>query len=279
MQDFEGKVAVVTGAASGIGRGLAERLAREGMKVVLSDIDITVLDATVQALRQAEHDVIGVVTDVARPEAVEELAAKALDAYGKVHVVCNNAGVLNSAGTLWDASVRDWQWMFGVNIWGVINGIRTFTPIMLAQDEEGWMINTASIAGLGGANSIYSVTKHAVVAITEAQYFQLKAQNAKVGCSVLCPTWVNTNLKAAEQHRPDELRNPDQTGNATGWDVLWQRLEQGTSPEELADFAIDGVKQGLFYLIPSDYQEEGFREWAENLINRREPVPMRGRST
>ena len=128
MQDFEGKVAVVTGAASGIGRGLAERLAREGMKVVLSDIDEATLDATVQAMRRAEHDVIGVVTDVARPEAVEELAAKALEAYGGVHVVCNNAGVLNSAGALWEASVRDWQWMFGVNIWGVINGVRTFTP-------------------------------------------------------------------------------------------------------------------------------------------------------
>jgi NAD(P)-dependent dehydrogenase (short-subunit alcohol dehydrogenase family) len=279
MQDFEGKVAVVTGAASGIGRGLAERLAREGMKVVLSDIDSEALDAAVQAMRQAEHDVIGVVTDVAKPEAVDELAAKALEAYGRVHVVCNNAGVLNSATTLWDASLRDWQWMFGVNVWGVINGIRTFTPVMLEQDEEGWMINTASIAGLGGANSIYSITKHAVVAMTEALHFQLKAGDAKVRCSVLCPTWVNTNLKAAEEHRPDDLRNPGQFGNATGWDFLWQRLEQGMSPEELADFAIDGVKQGLFYLIPSDYQEDGFREWADNLLNRREPVPMRGRST
>ena len=279
MQDFEGKVAVVTGAASGIGLGLAERFAREGMKVVLSDIDKGALDTAVQALRRQEHDVIGVVTDVARPEAVDELASRALEAYGSVHVVCNNAGVLNSASTLWEASVRDWQWMFGVNVWGVINGIRTFTPILLAQDEEGWMINTASIAGLGGANSIYSITKHAVVAMTETLYFQLKARDAKVGCSVLCPTWVNTNLKAAEEHRPDELRNPDQAGNATGWDFLWQRLEQGTSPEELAGFAIDAVKQGLFYVIPADYQEDGFREWADNLINRRSPVPMRGRST
>ncbi len=279
MQDFEGKVAVVTGAASGIGLGLAERFAREGMKVVLSDIDPDSLDAAVQRLRQAEHDVMGVVTNVASPEAVDELAAKALEAYGKVHVVCNNAGVLNSASTLWDASVRDWQWMFGVNIWGVINGIRTFTPILLEQDEEGWVINTASMAGLGPSNSIYSITKHAVVAMSESLYFQLKARDSKVGCSVLCPTWVNTNLKEAEAHRPEELRNPGQAGNATGWDVLWQRLEKGTLPEELADFVIEGMKEELFYLIPSDYPDDGLREWAENVLKRRGPVPMRGRAT
>ena len=279
MQDFEGKVAVVTGAASGIGRGLAERFAREGMKVVLSDIDEATLATTVQALRQQEHDVLGVVTDVARPESVDELAAKALEAYAKVHVVCNNAGVLNSASTVWDASVRDWQWMFGVNIWGVINGIRTFTPIMLEQDEEGWVINTASMAGLGAANSIYSVTKHAVEAISESLYFQLKARNARVGCSVLCPTWVNTNLKAAEQHRPEDLRNPGQSGDATGWDFLWQRLEQGMSPEELAGLVVEAVRQEQFYIIPSNYPDDSLREWADNLVNRRNPVPMRGRAT
>lgn len=279
MQDFEGKVAVVTGAASGIGLGLAERFAREGMKVVLSDIDEAALDTAVLALRHAEHDVIGVVTDVASPEAVEALAAKALEAYGKVHVVVNNAGVLNSASTLWEASVRDWQWMFGVNIWGVINGIRTFTPILLDQGEEGWVINTASMAGTGPANSIYSITKHAVVAASEALYFQLQARTEKVGCSVLCPTWVNTNLKEAEAHRPDDLRNPGQAGNATGWDRLWARLEHGTSPEELAGFVSEGIKQRRFYLIPDDYPDAGFREWAENLVNRRNPVPMQGRTT
>jgi NAD(P)-dependent dehydrogenase (short-subunit alcohol dehydrogenase family) len=279
MQDFEGKVAVVTGAASGIGRGLAERFAREGMKVVLSDIDQAALDAAVQAMRHAEHGVIGVVTDVARPEAVDELAAAALEAYGKVHVVCNNAGVLNSASSLWEASLRDWQWMFGVNVWGVINGIRTFTPILLDQDEEGWIINTASMAGTGPASSIYSITKHTVVAMSEALYFQLQARSAKVRCSVLCPTWVNTNLKAAEEHRPEGLRNPGQSGNATGWDRLWQRLEQGTTPDELADFVLDSLKQGVFYMIPGDYPEDGFREWADNLVNRRNPVPMAGRTT
>jgi NAD(P)-dependent dehydrogenase (short-subunit alcohol dehydrogenase family) len=273
MQDFEGRVAVVTGAASGIGLGLAEQFAGEGMKVVLSDIDAGALDAAVQSLRRREHDVLGVVADVAKAESVEALARKALDAYGKVHLVCNNAGVLNSASTLWDASLRDWQWMFGVNVWGVINGIRTFTPILLDQGEEGWIVNTASIAGLGAGNSIYSITKHAVVAMTEALYLQLKAQDAKVGCSVLCPTWVNTNLKAAEDHRPEELKNPGQSGLATGWDFLWQRLESGVSPQELAVLVADAVRSEQFYIIPDDYNVDAFRDWADNLAQRRSPTP------
>jgi NAD(P)-dependent dehydrogenase (short-subunit alcohol dehydrogenase family) len=273
MQDLDGKVAVITGAASGIGRGLAERFAREGMKVVLSDVDESRLDASVQELRRAEYEVLGVVTDVARPEAVDELAAKALAAYGKVHLVCNNAGVINSAGPIWEATVKDWQWMFGVNIWGVINGIRTFVPIMLDQDEEAYVINTASIAGLGLSNSLYSITKHAVVAITEALYVGLQQKQSKIGVSVLCPVFVNTKLKEAERHRPDELRNPGQSGDAAGWDFLWQRLESGISPDQLADIALEGVRRSQFYIIPEDYAEEGFRTWADNLINRRNPVP------
>jgi NAD(P)-dependent dehydrogenase (short-subunit alcohol dehydrogenase family) len=273
MRDFDGKVAVITGAASGIGWGMAERFAREGMKVVLSDIDEARLQAAVQRLRQQERDVIGVVTNVADAASVDELAAKALGQYGKVHLVCNNAGVLNSAGPIWEASIRDWQWMFGVNIWGVINGVRTFTPILIRQGEESHMVNTASIAGLGMGNSIYSITKHAVVSLTEALNVGLRQKGAEhVGVSVLCPTFVNTNLKEAEQHRPDDLRNPGQAGNATGWDFLWQRLDQGISPEEMSEIVFEGVREGQFYIIPPDYQEENFRIWADGLINRRNPV-------
>ena len=271
MRDFDGKVAVVTGAASGIGRALAERFAREGMKVVLSDIEEDALDIAVQELRRRELDVLGVRTDVAIPQSVDELAGRALEAYGKVHLVCNNAGVLNSAGPIWEASVKDWRWMFGVNIWGVINGIRTFVPLILDQDEEAHVINTASIAGLGVGNSIYSITKHAVVAISEALYLQLRAQESKVGCSVLCPTFVNTNLQDAEQHRPQELRNEGQSGNATGWDFLWARLRQGISPEQMAELVMEAVKNEQFYIIPPDYDEDRFRSWADNLIDRRNP--------
>ncbi|HWC29203.1 MAG TPA: SDR family NAD(P)-dependent oxidoreductase [Dehalococcoidia bacterium] len=273
MREFEGKVAVITGAASGIGWGIAERLAAEGMKVVLSDIDQQGLDVAVQKLRQQERDVIGVLTNVADAASVDQLAAQALSAYGKVHLVCNNAGVLNSAGAIWEASLKDWQWMFGVNIWGVINGVRTFTPILIDQGEESHIVNTASIAGLGLGNSIYSITKHTVVTLTEALYVGLKQRGVEyVGVSVLCPTFVNTNLKDAEQHRPDDLRNPGQSGNATGWDFLWQRLSQGISPEAMSEIVVDGVREGRFYIIPPDYQEEGFKIWADNLINRRNPV-------
>ena len=274
MRDFEGKVAVITGAASGIGWGMAERFAREGMKVVLSDIDRAKLDVAVQTLRHQERDVIGVVTNVADPASVDELAAEAIGAYGKVHLVCNNAGVLNSAGPVWEASVKDWQWMFGVNIWGVINGVRTFVPILIDQGEESHIVNTASIAGLGLGNSIYSITKHTVVTLTEAVYLGLKQRGVgHVGVSVLCPTFVNTNLDEAEQHRPDELRNAGQSGNATGWDFLWQRLSQGISPEEMSEIVIEGVRNDQFYIIPPDFQEEGFRAWADGLINRRNPTP------
>jgi NAD(P)-dependent dehydrogenase (short-subunit alcohol dehydrogenase family) len=272
MRDFEGKVAVVTGAASGIGWGIARRFAQEGSKVVLTDIDEAKLDAAVQTLRQQEHDVIGVRSNVADPASVEELAKAALDAYGKVHLVFNNAGVLNSAGPVWEASLNDWQWMFGVNVWAVVHGARTFLPIMIDQGEEAYMVNTASVAGLGLTGSIYSITKHAVVSITEALYLGLQQKGVtNVGVSVLCPTWVNTNLSEAEQHRPDELRNPGQSGNATGWDGLWQRLSNAITPEQMSEVIIEGVRNEQFYIIPPDYPEEGFRLWADNLLARAQP--------
>ena len=272
MRDLDGKVAVVTGAASGIGLALAARFAREGMKVVLADIEEPALAAAVQELRQQEHDVIGVRTDVASADSVEELARRTLAAYGKVHLVCDNAGVINAATPLWEATEKDWRWMLGVNVWGVIHGLRTFLPFMLAQDEDGYMVNTASIAGLGMGSSIYSVTKHAVLAITEALYMQLKARDAKVGVSVMCPVFVNTRIVEAERNRPVELWNEGAASEASGWDALAERLRNGISPQEMAEIALQGIREERFYIIPDDYAEEGFRTWADNLINRRNPV-------
>ncbi|HLF78369.1 MAG TPA: SDR family NAD(P)-dependent oxidoreductase, partial [Dehalococcoidia bacterium] len=256
MENLQGKVAVVTGAASGIGFALAERFAREGMKVVLADIEQGALDAAVQTLRRAEHDVIGVMTDVARPEAVDALARQTIEAYGKVNVVCNNAGVISANVPIWEASVKDWQWMLGVNLWGVINGIRSFIPLMLKQDEEGYVINTASQAGLVYGNSIYGITKHSVVALSETLYAQLQAQNANVGVSVLCPILVDTKIVEAERNRPEELWNADAPEEARGWEFLAQRLrEVGISPEEQAEIVLQGLKQEQFYIFPQSFAD------------------------
>ena len=209
MQDFAEKVAVVTGAASGMGRAFAERFAREGMHVVLADIEDAALEVAVGELRTQGYEVLGVRTDVMRPEHVAALARQSLERFGKVHLVCNNAGVEGYLdGPLWEASDTDWAWTFGVNYWGVVNGVRAFLPIMLAQTEGGYLVNTSSATALVRGGNMYGITKHAVRALSEALYVQLKQRGAPVGISVLCPGVVNTRLFDGERNRPAELRNP-----------------------------------------------------------------------
>src|SRR4051812_12993189 len=230
MRDFEGKVAVVTGAASGMGRAYADRCAAEGMKVVLADIHEGELETAVRELRQQERDVIGVVTNVIEAASMQALAEKALETYGGVHLVFNNAGVVGYLkGPLWEATDKDWAWTFGVNFWGVVNGVRTFLPIMLKQDEPGWMVNTASTMGLVFGGNMYGITKHAVVALTERLYTELKQADAKVGVSLLCPGMVNTRIFSTDRVRPDELRNEGETPDYTGPDV-----SNAMPPEDVA---------------------------------------------
>jgi len=175
MKEFKNKVAVVTGAASGIGRAMAERFAAEGMKVVLADIQPDALAQAESEMKAKGATIVSRLTDVSKGSEIEALAQTALDAFGKVHIVCNNAGVA-VAGFIWERSVADWEWVMGVNLWGVIHGVRVFTPIMMKQGEEGHIVNTASMAGLisGPSTSIYSVTKHAVVTLSESLYHELK---------------------------------------------------------------------------------------------------------
>jgi NAD(P)-dependent dehydrogenase (short-subunit alcohol dehydrogenase family) len=194
VQEFAGKVAVVTGAASGIGRALAETFAREGMRVVLADPRQAALDHAVAELRTQDYDVTGVSASVSQLASVQTLARKALEAYGKVHVVCNNSGGdgrPDSDRPIWEATERDWAWTFGVNFWGVVYGARTFMPIMLAQDEEGHMVN------------ISGVTRHAVVALTETMSEQLAQRASKVGVSVL--STGSPSRGAASDSRPSEI--------------------------------------------------------------------------
>lgn len=281
MQDFEGKVAVVTGAASGVGKALAERFAQAGMKVVLADVEEQALDTTVAEFRGREFDVLGVLTDVSKAASVEEMARRTLDAYGGVHVLCNNAGVLAMDGDrrIWEHSLRDWEWMLGVNMWGVIHGIKTFLPIMLAQDVEGHVVNTASIAGLtsGAGLAIYGTTKHAVVRISEALHLQLAEMDAKVKTSVLCPSGVNTRIAQASRNRPDELW--DEGARSSPEQIAQQRSgrtnlsQMGMPPEEVAEQVLQAIQDEQFYILTHPGSEDAVRTRMENIVQRRNPEP------
>src|SRR5207248_8286700 len=208
MKDFQGKVAVVTGAASGIGRALAGKSMQEGMKVVLADVEESALKQAEDELKASGAEVLAVRTDVSKAGEVEALAQQAFATYGAVHLLCNNAGV-GAGTTVWGSSLADWQWVLGVNLWGVIHGIHFFVPRMLAQGSEGHIVNTASAAGLISSPGlgIYKVAKHGVVTLSETLALELAARGAKLKASVLCPEWVNTRIMDAERNRPQGLRN------------------------------------------------------------------------
>jgi NAD(P)-dependent dehydrogenase (short-subunit alcohol dehydrogenase family) len=280
MQEFAGRTAVVTGAASGMGRAFAERFAAEGMKVVLADIEAPALETAVAQMREAGHDVIGVQTDVSKQEALNALAQQAVDAFGKVHVVCNNAGVDGYLGTIWEASPRDWQWTFGVNFWGVVHGVTAFMPILLAQDEEAHIVNTASATAIVPGSNIYSVTKHAVLAYSEAIYAQLKQQGAKVGVSALCPGTVNTNLFYGGRNRPDELRNPGETAEtepgAEARVMLREVLARSIPPSEVAEMVVDAIRAERFYILTDEEWNETSRAREEAILSQGVP-PQRQR--
>jgi len=245
---------VITGAASGIGRGIAERCVREGMKVVLADIDEANLAIAEAELKALGGTVLGVRTDVSKRNDVEQLARRALDAFGQVHLLFNNAGV-GAGGTPWEATWNDWEWVIGVNLWGVIHGVKIFTPLMLAQNTECHIINTSSAAGLvvGGFSAPYSVTKHAVVALSESLYLTLEKQNSLVKVSVLCPGLVRTNIADAERNRPAELRNgpvkmtPEMQAGLTAFKAI---LDASMPPLQVAGVVFDAIEKEQFYILP-----------------------------
>jgi NAD(P)-dependent dehydrogenase (short-subunit alcohol dehydrogenase family) len=279
VQDFEGKTAVVTGAASGIGFALAERFAREGMKVVLADVEAPALDAAVTKLRQQEHDVLGVLTDVSRVEAVEALAQRTTEAYGKVHVLCNNAGVAGaggSSGPVWEKWPRDWQWAFGVNFWGVVNGVQAFLPGMLAHGEEGHVVNTASIAGVtSNVFGIYGVTKYAVVALSEYLYHSLRETNARIGASVLCPSFVATNLGTSDRNRPAELQSEVARDSAPPtWHndpAVLNARDKRIEAAQAAEIVFEAIRENRFWIFTDREMDETIRARFEGMLARRNP--------
>jgi NAD(P)-dependent dehydrogenase (short-subunit alcohol dehydrogenase family) len=280
MKEFKCKVAVITGAASGIGRGLAEHSAKEGMKVVIADIEEPALKETEQALKSAGANVLTVLTDVSKLSDVENLARKTLDTFGAVHLLFNNAGVQVGAGAskpLWDNTIADWEWVLGVNLWGVIHGIRVFTPIMLRQDKDCHIVNTASMAGLITEPTlvIYAVTKAGVIKLSEGLYLQLKQMNSQVGVSVLCPAFVSSQLGDAERNRPSELQNPPETPQHLEQPPLKNEIRKGNwnilNPEQCAEIVFRAIQDGTFYILTDPLINELTRQRADNILRGRNP--------
>jgi len=276
VDDVEGKVAVITGGASGIGLAMAHRFAAEGMHLLLADIEEGALDDAAEAL-QAAHPGVTVrtsVTDVSDAAAMDALGGDARDAFGTVHVVCNNAGV-GSGGQMHTLTTKDWEWCLGVNLWGVIHGIRVFLPMLLEQGE-GHVVNTASMAGLiaGPFMGPYNASKFAVVAISETLFQELRISGSDVGVSVLCPSWVNTKIHDSARNRPEELRNPGAEELAAGGglsEMLRGVIEAGLAPEEVAAQVLSAVRSKQFYILTHDGSEVAISARADAIVGNEAP--------
>jgi NAD(P)-dependent dehydrogenase (short-subunit alcohol dehydrogenase family) len=279
MQRLEGRVAVVTGAASGIGLALAERFAVEGMNVVMADVEADALAGAAAVVRPTARAVLPVRVDVARAEDVERLARETYAAFGAAHVVCNNAGVA-VIGAVHEHSLADWQWVIGVNLWGVIHGVRAFVPRMLAGGDEGHIVNTASMAGLTTAPymAVYDVTKHGVVALSESMYKEFEATGAPIGVSVVCPGLINTSIMRSSRNRPPELADEGKAGPAAQafGQALGDRLVTGYPPSEVAEQVVQGIREKRFYVVPAQPEvRQGATLRAQDIMELRNPTPRR----
>src|SRR4051812_2496120 len=289
MQSLSGRVAVVTGGASGIGRAMAERFGRAGMKVGTGDVEAPVLEQTVKDLRADGIDIIGVVTDVSDFASVERLRDAALDAHGAIHVVCNNAGVgAGASGQMWDHTLNDWRWAMGVNVWGVIHGIKAFVPAMLAAGDEGHIVNTSS--GNGGLaplpnTPIYALTKSSVVTLTESLYAQLQSVGAKVSASVLFPgpNVLRTGLFSSWRNRPSEYTNPDPPSRPPTTIESFEKAmaDAGvklvyTPVEEVAGRVVDAVLADQFWILPPGGRgEQQITARSRSMLERSNPTYLK----
>jgi len=255
MKTFAGRTAVVTGAASGIGFALAQRCATLGMNVVMADVEEASLQSAAQAIGADEKKLLPVRVDVSRAEDVEKLAAKAIATFGKVHVLCNNAGV-TGVGKVWEMSLDDWQWVLGVNLWGVIHGLRAFLPAMLAHGEEGHIVNTASAVALAARTSTaYDVAKFGVTGLTEGLAADL--HQTTIGVSLLCPGAVETRILDAERNRPETLSNKGFVSSAAVESRAFiANRKDRYPPASIADLVVKAMETNQFYVLPmqSDFK-------------------------
>jgi len=290
MRDLEGKVAVITGGAGGIGRAMSERFAQEGMKLVLADVHEPTLESTVGELQAAGADVIGVATDVSKLDSVEALRDATLAQFGAVHVVCNNAGVASGAhGHLWEHEINDWRFAFSVHVYGVINGIKAFVPAMLERGEEGHIVNTSSHNGGFSpiaASPTYATCKSAIVTISECLWGQLQAVGAKIGVSVLFPSGKTQGILDTgiwrPRERPAEFAPEQPLDLRSRLDDWIKAMEAAGQPvvftplSEVADTVVDGLRADRFWMVEEGRFEEMVKTRTDIILRRAAPDYQRG---
>lgn len=280
MKQFKGRVAVITGAASGFGREFAQLGAGLGMKLVLADVQQDALDKVAAELGEQGAEVLAVCCDVSKAEQVQALADAAMQRFAAVHLLFNNAGV-GSGGLVWENSASDWDWVLGVNLFGVIHGVRIFTPLMLAcakddPEYEGHIVNTASVAGLQNAPTmgIYNVSKHAVVSLTETLYQDLQLMEAPVGTSLLCPYFVPTGIHQSERNRPAEMQNEaaPTTSQKAAQAFSEKAVVSGKiSAAQVAQLTFDAIREDRFYIYSDLEPLASVRQRMEDLVQQRNP--------
>ncbi len=267
METFVGRTAVVTGAASGIGLGMCRRFSREGMNVVMADIEVDRLTAASESLSKESHSrVLAVPTDVSDVAHLVRLAKKAAEAFGTVHVLCNNAGVLLPNRPIWQNDLDDWKWLTGVNLWGVIHGLQAFLPGMIAAGEEGHVVNTASAAGLFPVTGIgpYCATKHAVTAITEVLDQDLRKAGSRVGVSLLCPGPVASDIAHSARNRPGWEPRP---GDAEALHTSATNLAAGMHPDQVGDLVYTAIREQRFYVFTDESTKQQGQRRADAIVS------------
>ena len=273
MQTFQDKVVVITGGAAGIGRAMAQRFADSGAKLVLADVEAAVLAKTEQHFLDFGVDVVAEICDVSDSDAVDALADAAMGRFGAVHVICNNAGVGNG-GNSWEIPLDEWKWVIDVDLWGVIHGIHTFVPLIIASGG-GHVINTASAAGLGSTPFMgpYNVAKHGVVTLSETMYHELQMSHPEVGVSVVCPGWVKTGIASSERNRRGGARA---TGAGSGagemvGDIVGGLVANGLEAADVAEQVYDAVINDRFYVLTHPDWNSGHLDRVQRIVDGENP--------
>lgn len=279
MDQFKDKVAVITGAASGFGREFALIGARHGMKLVLADVQADGLEQTRQMVSEQGASAITVSCDVRKAEQVQAMADAAMQAFGAVHLLFNNAGV-GSGGLIWENTQADWEWVLGVNLWGVIHGVRIFTPLMLEcakrdPSYQGHIVNTASMAGLLNAPTmgVYNVSKHAVVSLSESLYQDLQLVQAPIGASVLCPYFVPTGISQSHRNRPDDVRASAPTSSQKAAQIMSDKAVNSgkVTAQEVAENTFKAIAEQQFYIFSHPGALSNVQDRMEDVVAQRNP--------